>query len=374
MVVTLENRQRIERLTPLEDVMRLIAERVHPVPPRDVRVAAALGATLAQDVVVADAHPAAPLALIDGWAVRAELTSDAGAYTPVVLPQLREVAVGEVLHADVDAVAPLEAVTWRGGKSEVHVAVTPGEGVLAPGTDAGAGEVLRQAGDRLRGIDAAAMEALGIDAVRVRKPRIRVARADRGRNDIADAIVNWLAYAMATDGGEPVVTRPGANIEVLLTGGGADAVVMIGGTGAGADDDTVHTLRRTGVVDVHGIAVSPGETTAFGLANARPVLLIPGRVDAAVTVWLLIGRAMLARLRGGPENSPSYKSTLTGKIASTVGLTELALVRRVAAGVEPLASKYLPLALLTHADGWVVIPAASEGLAPGAQVMVRPLL
>jgi molybdopterin biosynthesis enzyme len=64
---------------------------------------------------------------------------------------------------------------------------------------------------------------------------------------------------------------------------------------------------------------------------------------------------------------------LIGKIASTVGLTELVLVRRVADGVEPLASKYLPLATLAHADGWIVIPAPSEGLAPGGQVIVRPL-
>jgi molybdopterin biosynthesis enzyme len=82
---------------------------------------------------------------------------------------------------------------------------------------------------------------------------------------------------------------------------------------------------------------------------------------------------MLTRLRGGAENLSSYKSTLIGKIASTVGLTELVLVRRVADGVEPLASKYLPLATLAHADGWIVIPAPSEGLAPGAQVIVRPL-
>lgn len=66
--------------------------------------------------------------------------------------------------------APAEAVTWRGGKGEVHAAVTPGEGVLMPGTDAAAGEVLRQTGHRLRAVDAAAMQTLGITDVRVRKP------------------------------------------------------------------------------------------------------------------------------------------------------------------------------------------------------------
>jgi hypothetical protein len=111
---------------------------------------------------------------------------------------------------------------------------------------------------------------------RVRKPRIRVARVGRGRNDIADAIADWLAYAIAADGGEPVARRPGGEVEALLTGGGVDAVAMIGGTGAGGRDDTVHALARTGSVEAHGIALLPGETAAFGIANSRPVLLMPG--------------------------------------------------------------------------------------------------
>src|SRR5712691_5175425 len=52
-------------------------------------------------------------------------------------------------------------------------------------------------------------------------------------------------------------------------------------------------------------------------------------------VWLLIGQAILARLRGGTEPLASLKSTLIGKITSTVGLTELVLVRQVGDGVEP---------------------------------------
>ena len=373
MVVPLEYRQRIARLMPLDDLMRRIAECVHPITPREMRAAAALGTTLAQDIVVAELHPAAPLALIDGWAVRAESTVDAGPYAPTVLPHLHEVAVGEALCGDSDAVAPLEAVTWRGGNGDVHAAMTPGEGVLTPGTDAGVGEVLRQTGHRLRAVDVAAMRALGITGARVRKPRIRVARAGRGRNDIADAIADWLAYAIAVDGGEPVTTRPGGEVEALLTGGGVDAVAMIGGTGTGARDDTVDALARTGSVEAHGIALSPGETAAFGIANSRPVLLMPGRLDATVAVWLLIGQAILARLRGGTEHLASRKSTLIGKITSTVGLTELVLVRQAGDGVEPLASKYLPLATLAQADGWIVIPAASEGLPPDAGVTVCPL-
>jgi molybdopterin biosynthesis enzyme len=127
-------------------------------------------------------------------------------------------------------------------------------------------------------------------------------------------------------------------------------------------------------VEAHGIAVSPGETAAFGFASSRPVLLIPGRLDAALAVWLLIGRHMLTRLRGGVANELSSQSLpLTGKVVSTIGLTELVLVRRVADGIQPLASKYLPLAALAEADGWIVVSAASEGLAVGTRVITGSL-
>jgi len=352
--------------------MAWIDENVQPVAPRDMAVAAAVGDTLAQDIAVAGPYPVTPLALIDGWAVSAEATADAGAYTPAIVRAPFEVAVGETLRGGDNAVAPLDSVTWRNDQGEVHAPVAQGESVLMPGTDACAGEVLRNAGRRVRAVDVAAMHALGIAGARVRRPRMRVARARQGRDVIADAIANWLVCTIASDGGEPLAAAPGT-VEELVAGGDVDAVVMIGGTGAGAKDDTVHALARTGVVQAHGVAVSPGETAAFGKANSRPVLVLPGRLDAAIAVWLLIGRAMLTRLRGGTENSPSRKSTLIGKVASTVGLTELVLVRQVACGVEPLASKYLPLATLSHADGWIVIPPASEGLPSGAPVIVRPL-
>jgi hypothetical protein len=59
---------------------------------------------------------------------------------------------------------------------------------------------------------------------------------------------------------------------------------------------------------------------------------------------------------------------LTAKVTSTIGLAEFVPVRWSGGGVEPLAAKYLPLATLCHADGWIVIAAASEGLPAGARV------
>ncbi len=104
-----------------------------------------------------------------------------------------------------------------------------------------------------------------------------------------------------------------------------------------------------------------------------PVLVVPGRLDAALAVWLTLGRRMLALLAGYDGTEQGTTVTLTRKIASTLGLVEIVPVRREAQGVEPLASGYLPLQSLARADGYIVVPADSEGFPAGAQVEMRPL-
>ena len=117
---------------------------------------------------------------------------------------------------------------------------------------------------------------------------------------------------------------------------------------ADATIDAVRTLAQLGRVEAHGIAVSPGETAAFGFVGKRPVLLIPGRLDAALAVWLLIGRHLIAKLAGGSVEDTPAMLPLKRKVTSTIGLTELVPVRCArTAMAEPLASGYLSFKALT---------------------------
>jgi molybdopterin biosynthesis enzyme len=77
--------QRIARLTPLADVLASFDIGVVAVDPRETTVAAAVGRTLAADVAAPAGRPSAPLALRDGFALRAELTTDASTYAPAPL-------------------------------------------------------------------------------------------------------------------------------------------------------------------------------------------------------------------------------------------------------------------------------------------------
>ena len=271
--------------------------------------------------------------------------------------------------AGTDSVAPLDAVKVTGSHAEALVTVNPGDGVLPAGGDSDPGIPLRQAGERLRVTDLAAFAAAGLARVTVREPRIRVLPL-RGSGIIL-AAARLMASDIGRRGGAATLDDAGGDLGAALADNAMNAIIAIGGTGSGRNDASVQALTRAGRVAMHGLALTPGETAAFGFVGPRPVLLLPGRLDAALSVWLTVGRRMLARLAGGGDNDPGATATLARKVTSTVGLAEVVPVRRTGDNVEPLATKYLPLSALTRSDGWILVPADSEGYAAGAPVQVK---
>lgn len=361
--------QRISRLTPLRTILALIESRVSPVKAQKCASAAAAGLTLADNIVTA-ARPIRSIALSDGFAVEAAAVADAGPYAPAVPPSRPQwVEAGESLPDGTDAVAPLDAVTQRGERIEVVAPIVTGQGVLLAGGDATAHTLLRRAGERMRDIDCAVAAAVGFAELSVREPRIWIARGGADSTPLIDAGLTMLAGFVGKAG--CAVHGESTLLHDALARDEADAVIALGGTGSGQRDTAVQTLARLGRVEVHGFAISPGETTALGFVDKRPVLLIPGRLDAVLAAWLLIGRHIAARLSGSSIEDKTTALPLKRKVTSTIGLTELIPVRRVGGMAEPLASGYLSLTALAHSDGWIVIPAESEGFPAGTEVAVR---
>jgi molybdopterin molybdotransferase len=364
--------QRITRLTPLGAILALIESRVVAAAPQKTAIAVALGCTLAEDVVASQLPPST-IALRDGFAVEAGAIADAGPYSPVPFASKpQRVDVGEPLPSGTDAVAPFDAVNARGDHAEAIAAVSPGESALAAGGDCTPRTPLRQAGERVRAIDIAVIAAAGIAEVTVRSPRIRIVSGSNLKTPLIGSVLDVLAHA-ATAAGCTVLgaLREGDALDRALANESADAVIAVGGTGSGRRDAAVHTLARLGQVEAHGIAVSPGETAAFGFAGEQPVLLVPGRLDAALAIWLLIGRHVVAKLAGGGIADWPATLPLERKVTSTIGLTELVPVSCAGGVAEPLASGYLSLESLARSDGWIVVPAESEGFAAGTPVAVR---
>jgi molybdopterin molybdotransferase len=369
--------QRLSRLAPLHAVHARVDALALPVSAREVDVVRALGRVLAADAAAPMPIPVADVALRDGWAVRAEQVADAGPYAPVPLSPAW-VDVGEPLPYDADAVVLPDAVTANGGTVEALAPAVAGEGVLPAGADAEPARPLRRTGERLRAIDISALRAAGVPRVAVREPRVRVFCANALVDAVDDAVAPLIVRAIESGGGVAAVERATldageAALDKTLRDQDIDAVVVIGGTGGGRHDASVRTLAAVGRVDIHGMGVRPGESAALGAAGRVPVLMLPGRLDAALAIWLVVGERMLDRLTGLAAREPGLPVTLARKVVSTVGLAEVVPVGRCEGGVEPLASGYFALQALTRAAGWILVPPASEGFPAGATVPLQPL-
>jgi molybdopterin biosynthesis enzyme len=365
--------QRIFRLTPLAAILAAIDARVQAVMAETHTLEAAVKTTLAHDVRT-ETLPRQPIALRDGYAVEASATADASSYVPISFPSPpRRVDVGEALPPDTDTVAPLDAIVFRGDRAEAVAAVTPGEGVLPAGGDIGDASLFR-ATRRLNARDVAVLKAAGVKEVNVRMPRLHVVRGGSSPSTMFDAAISLLAELIGKAGG--IVSGKTLSFTDTLADETADAIITLGGTGSGRCDAAVLTLAQYGHIVAHGIAMSPGETSAFGMIGKRPVLLVPGRLDAVFAVWLLIGRPLVARLAGGTVDDLPVFMALKRKVTSTIGLVELIPVK-ITNGetaeplAEPLGSGYLSLSMLAESDGYVVVPADSEGCAAGTRIGVR---
>jgi molybdopterin biosynthesis enzyme len=363
--------QRIARLAPLADVLAWIDANVHPVAPREADSSDAVGHVLADDIKVPRALPPRAIALRDGYALQSDATSDASSYAPAPLAAMPvRVDLGEPLPTGTDCVASLDHIAIKGDRAEALAVVAPGEGVLPAGGDAAANAPFLRTGKSLRAHDVAILRAAGIAKVSVRAPRIMAVQAGPANDAIVASATTMIATFVASGGG---MADGKSDLQSALQANDADAIIAIGGTGAGRNDNAVTTLSAAGKVAFHGVGLNPGETTAIGIANGKPVLLLPGRIDAAFAAWLVLGRRMLARLAGGGANDVTTPLKLSRKVTSTIGIADVVLLKRQGDNAEPLTSGAWPMQALAQADFFLVVPPESEGFPAGATVHASPL-
>ena len=103
------------------------------------------------------------------------------------------------------------------------------------------------------------------------------------------------------------------------------------------------------------------------------MFLLPGNPVSCLCAYdFFAGRAI--RLRGGLSADWPYqqrRALLARKLVSAIGRVDYCRVRLRDGEVEPLAlSGASVLSSTTRADGFVVVPAESEGHAPGSEVIV----
>ena len=371
-------------------------------------LAPALGAVPARGVEAGEDLPTHARATVDGYAVRASDTYAASETLPAFLEITGAVMMGRAPEGEVgpgaamtiptggllphgaDAVVTVEHTTEpMPGHVELMRGVAPGEGVLHPGEEAHAGDVLVPAGRPLRAADLGLLAAAGVTEIAAHaRPRVGIvstgdevvppATARLAPGEVRDACAPALAGLVEWAGGEPVmrgiVSDDAAQLERVLAAAVAedDMVVVSAGSSVGARDLTAAVAARLGRVVCHGLAVKPGKPTLLADCGGVPLVGLPGNPRSALVVFRLVGVPLVRTVAGitAPPPEPAVRARLGRDVPSAAGRLDVVQVTLEGGVATPLFGSSALLGPMVRADGWIRVAEADTGLAAGAEVEV----
>ncbi len=373
------------------------AGRWSPMAGESIPLAEALGRTTAEAIWARISSPHYHACAVDGYALRAEQTAGASDARPVHLhlgDEAVPVDTGDPLPPWADAVVMVEHVQLEGAQITLRAPLARWQNVRPVGEDIVATELLLPANHRLRPVDLGAIAGAGHTSVNVRRrPKVVIIptgdelvepRPDPQRGEIIEYNSLVLAAQVESWGGQavrhPIVRDDLEALEQAVSQAAeeADLILVNAGSSAGRGDFTSRVVERLGELLVHGINVRPGHPVVIGTVGETrvPLIGVPGYpVSAALTGEIFV-RPLLRHWLGLPDEVPlTIEARMTRKLLSPVGDEEY--VRVVVGKVDdhvlaaPLSRGAGLLTSLVRADGLVVIPRFSEGVAQGEKVQVR---
>jgi molybdopterin biosynthesis enzyme len=356
-------------LTSLDATLAALLEGMKPVALVEFPLSEALGC-IAAELPPLKALPAFDMAAVDGWAFQSRDLVGASSYSPLALTGSPVwVEAGDRMPDGCDCVVDPDLVEQTGGLFQVSAETIPGQGVRRIGGDIAEGSSFIVAGRQIRALDLLTVRAAGLDTVAVRRPRLRLIDIPATAGTTVTA--QLIAESARATGAEIIRIEAGGrdarSIATAFNAEPCDMLVSVGGTGVGRTDATIEALASCGKLRAHGIALRPGRTAAIGRIAGRPVIALPGAPDQALAAWLTLALPVLDRLSGREERQTTTLP-LARKIASSVGIAEIVLVRKVDDAWMPLATGDLSLETIARADAWLAVPGASEGYAAGTPV------
>jgi molybdopterin biosynthesis enzyme len=356
-------------LTSLDTTLAALLEGMRPLAPVELPLTEALGC-IAADMPRSKALPAFDMAVLDGWAFRSRELVGASSYSPLAQAGPRPwVEAGDVMPEGCDCVIDPDLVEQTGGLFQVSAEAIPGQGVRRIGGGIAEGGSLIAAGARIRPLDLLVARAAGLHRLAVRRPRLRMINIP---TTAGTAVTAQLIAESARVAGADVVSaeaggRDARSIAEAFDAEPCDLIVTLGGTGLGRTDATIQALTCHGKLLAHGVALRPGRTIAIGRIAAGPVVALPGAPDQALAGWWTLVLPVLDLLSASQPRQ-AMRLPLARKIASSVGIAEIVLLKNTDDAWLPLVTGELSLQTIVAADAWLVVPAGSEGYAAGTPV------
>ncbi|HET9087086.1 MAG TPA: gephyrin-like molybdotransferase Glp [Acidobacteriaceae bacterium] len=401
-------------------------------PPAEIaacELARASGRVLALPVRADRDQPPFDRALRDGFAVRAKdllanlhlrVTGQlrAGQAWPSSRAALAEfeaveIMTGAPLPPGADAVLMIEHVRFlqeaeTNGQSAARIlpqtgrTLSPGENVVRRGMEARQGEVLLQAGRRLRASEIALAAACGRASLDV-FPQVRVAilatgdelveqttsRAEILPHQIYDSNSYALTALVQRAGGLPFRQNAAPDQKEALSASiqrglaAAPLLLLTGGVSMGKYDLVEEVLDSLGAEFFFtGVKMQPGKPVVFGRLpasgerTARYFFGLPGNPVSAMVTFRVFVEPLLSSLAGEQNWQPDVAlAKLGGNLRVKAGLTRFLPAFLETNGSDPTATPVRTqgsgdLAANARANCYVIVPEDCDGLEEGQTVRV----
>lgn len=388
----------------LDQALRLWEDRLSkagclsPKNTETIPVDEALGRITAEPVFARLSSPFYNAAAMDGIGVRFQDTLGASEAAPVRLrlhDQFEWVNTGNLLPEKFNGVIMIEDIQPIDDDTiEIIAPVTPWKHVRTIGEDIVSTELILPEGHRIRPIDLGALLATGLTEILVRRiPKALVIPTGSeliqpGQELKPGNIIEFNSRVLAgylTEWGvqanrSPIVTDKPANLKKAIQNGVAnyDIVIVNAGASAGTRDHTASVIGELGEVILHGVNIRPGKPVILGIVNNTPVIGLPGYTISAVITLNLFVRKLCDYLQG-TQSPPARRleAVLARPLSSKLGVQEYVRVKMGKVGdtmtATPAGRGAGAVMSLVQADGFVTVPANSEGLGAGEKVQIELL-
>jgi molybdopterin molybdotransferase len=329
-------------LLPLDEMERLIAERIAPVDEtEDVTLDKACGRVLARAIAAPLDLPPFDNSAVDGYAVRhsnlapkgetrlaiaGRLAAGSAATSPLAAGTALRIFTGAPMPDGADTVFMQEDCRVEGENVVLPPGLKLGANRRLAGEDARKGAVVLPAGRRLAAPDVALAAALGVTRLSVRR-RLRVALFSTGDEIVEpgaarpvpalyDANRYLLAAMLAQLGAEVtdlgiLKDDPAALTQAIGAAARAhDLVLTSGGVSTGEADHVRAAVERIGRLVFWRVAIKPGRPVTMGvLPGSSPgtgaaFVGLPGNPVAVFVTFVCVVRPLLLRLSGAELKPP----------------------------------------------------------------------
>jgi molybdopterin molybdotransferase len=341
----------------VEEALERVLRMFHVLEPERVPLLDALGRVLADDVYADISIPPHDNSAMDGYAIQADDVTVAGPETPVRLRVIENLAAGYIASREVspgtavrimtgapvpagaDSVVRFERTHQDGEWVDVFYASPVGNNIRPAGEDVRQGDLVLQAGTRIRPQEIGMLASLGcewIDAIR--RPRVAILATGDELADIDEPlgpgkIRNSNSYSNAAQvikyGGVPIMLGIARDKESDLTAKikegleqGVDLFLTSGGVSVGDFDVVKTVLAAEGEMTFWRVRMKPGKPLAFGrleTADGRivPMLGMPGNPVSVMVSFEIFARPAILKMLGATDlDKPRVRATLVDAIDS----------------------------------------------------------